>query len=191
MPGRFAALDLLRGVAAFSVLLWHAPTVDGRPVLGRAYLAVDLFFVLSGFVIAHAYEHRLRSGGQFQRFCLARLIRLYPLYLACTLMSAGLAALAAIFGTGTHVSMAQLARTLFPALLFLPTPTSWSVQPPWLFPLAFTAWSLLWELLVNLVYGAGGYLLRGAFLAVPIVIGAFAIVAGLWIRGTVELGWAW
>jgi len=44
----------------------------------RGYLAVDFFFMLSGFVLAHAYEERLRSGMKAWRFMRTRIIRLYP-----------------------------------------------------------------------------------------------------------------
>jgi peptidoglycan/LPS O-acetylase OafA/YrhL len=188
---RFADLDLLRGVAALSVLLWHAPKAGIVPPLGRAYLAVDLFFVLSGFVIAHAYEQRLRGEGGFRQYCLARLIRLYPLYLAATLLSAAFILSVAIVGSGEHASAAQVARTVAPALLFLPTPTNWSVNPKFLYPLAFTAWSLLWELLVNVLYGAGGFRLRNSLLGVPIVTGAAGIVLAFSIYGGLDLGWGW
>ena len=52
---RFDTLDLLRGVAATAVVTLHFSNIFGTPeLLPHAYLAVDLFFVLSGFVIAHA-----------------------------------------------------------------------------------------------------------------------------------------
>lgn len=188
---RFAALDLLRGVAALSVLLWHAPQAGAAPPLGRAYLAVDLFFVLSGFVIAHAYEERLRCGGHFGQFCVARLIRLYPLYLAAILMSAAFLLITTVFGSGSGPTTAQLARSLFPALLFLPTPIGSSVDPKFLYPLAFTAWSLFWELLVNLIYGVGGFRLQSWRIAAPIAAGAVGVVLTLWLYGRLDLGWGW
>jgi len=79
---RFAGLDLLRGIAAVAVLLMHCWTTPSSwpqaspNLLPRAYLAVDLFFVLSGFVITHAYGQRLGSAAELRRYCLARLIRL-------------------------------------------------------------------------------------------------------------------
>ena len=61
---RFLVLDGLRGLAAIAVALYHAGLALGVPYLTtRAYLAVDFFFVLSGFVIAHAYEDQLTSGA--------------------------------------------------------------------------------------------------------------------------------
>lgn len=56
---RFYALDGLRGVAAFIVVLFHAWPFFGRIAPG-GYLAVDVFFALSGFVLAHRYETDFR-----------------------------------------------------------------------------------------------------------------------------------
>jgi len=78
----FDVLDGLRGSAALLVVLFHiqAIAVGWRPekqILSHAYLAVDFFFVLSGFVIGYAYDDRwsrLSTGG----FFLSRLIRLHP-----------------------------------------------------------------------------------------------------------------
>ena len=56
----FPALDGLRGMAALAVLVLHLPPLSG--FVFHAYLAVDLFFIMSGFVIAHAYEERLLGG---------------------------------------------------------------------------------------------------------------------------------
>ena len=77
---RFALLDGLRGIAAFAVILDHTPpNFLGELIPGR-YLAVDFFFVLSGFVLAHAYGRRLEGGWSVFSFMRARVIRLYPLY---------------------------------------------------------------------------------------------------------------
>jgi peptidoglycan/LPS O-acetylase OafA/YrhL len=85
------ALTGLRGVAALLVTLYHFyPPGDLAPGmlhdgLGRGYLWVDLFFILSGFVIALNYGHLFADGFSRQSlgtFLLRRVARLYPLYLA-------------------------------------------------------------------------------------------------------------
>lgn len=80
---RFEALDSWRGLAAIMVVLFHAQIVSNIRLLGvvRAGEAfVDLFFVLSGFVIAHAYLDRLSTPRDVGRFFVLRLGRLYPLH---------------------------------------------------------------------------------------------------------------
>jgi peptidoglycan/LPS O-acetylase OafA/YrhL len=84
---RFLFLDALRGIAALLIVLYHAPKYLGRALPHySAFLAVDLFFVLSGFVIAFSYENRLLRGLSFRSFVAARLVRLYPVYLLGTVV---------------------------------------------------------------------------------------------------------
>ena len=80
---RYVALDSWRGIAACLVALYHFDAVShvwGLPLLRHAWLFVDLFFVLSGFVIAANYQQRLLAGYGAGRFILLRLGRLYPLH---------------------------------------------------------------------------------------------------------------
>src|ERR1700761_1914630 len=80
MAGRkFETLDGLRGIAALAVVLYHLP-LPLHALAPRGYLAVDLFFLMSGFVVAAAYEERLLSGLSTAAFALVRLKRLWPLY---------------------------------------------------------------------------------------------------------------
>jgi peptidoglycan/LPS O-acetylase OafA/YrhL len=88
------ALTGLRGVAALYVVLFHytdglAPTNPLNILIGHGYLAVDIFFVLSGFVMALNYRH-LFDGTPFWRayitFLGRRIARVYPLYLCGTLV---------------------------------------------------------------------------------------------------------
>jgi peptidoglycan/LPS O-acetylase OafA/YrhL len=80
---RFEVLDSWRGLCALLVALFHFPAtgwlVENDFIRG-SYLFVDFFFVLSGFVIAHAYSERLSDGASFKRFMLTRFGRLFPLH---------------------------------------------------------------------------------------------------------------
>jgi peptidoglycan/LPS O-acetylase OafA/YrhL len=80
---RFDALDGLRGVAAIAVMISH---FSQETVFKNAYEAVDLFFMLSGFVIAHSYGARLLSGMTSMEYVRRRLIRLYPMLLISLLI---------------------------------------------------------------------------------------------------------
>ena len=77
----YQTLDGLRGVGAFVVVMRHVPYLFGPVRVPESFLAVDLFYLVSGFVVAHAYGERLKAGGFFKDFVKTRLIRLYPLYL--------------------------------------------------------------------------------------------------------------
>jgi peptidoglycan/LPS O-acetylase OafA/YrhL len=80
----FIALDSLRGIAAIMVALHHFRSIgplDGAAIVRQAWMFVDFFFVLSGFVIAATYRARLGAGFGAGAFLLLRIGRLYPLHL--------------------------------------------------------------------------------------------------------------
>ncbi|HSC61482.1 MAG TPA: acyltransferase [Rhizomicrobium sp.] len=80
---RFRTLDGWRGVCALLVALHHFPArgfIYSLPLVRNAWLLVDFFFVLSGFVIAYAYGERLSTGAQIKSFTLRRFLRLWPLH---------------------------------------------------------------------------------------------------------------
>ena len=92
---RIATLTSIRGVAAWWVVLYHfrleMPPFGGplaSDVLGHGYLAVDLFFILSGFVIALNYTASFTSltAKAYRRFLGLRLARVYPLHLVMMLL---------------------------------------------------------------------------------------------------------
>ena len=109
IPKRFHSLDVLRGIAALSVVLWHwqhffAPLnprgvpldLERQPFFPylsffyrHGYTAVELFFCLSGFVFVWLYSGPVaRREMPFGRFAMLRLSRLYPLHLATLLIVA-------------------------------------------------------------------------------------------------------
>ncbi len=89
---RYHALDALRGICAVLVCLFHFrannPFTEA-PLIRGSWQFVDLFFVLSGFVIAASYSERLTNGMLLRRFALLRLARLYPLHLAILIVFVG------------------------------------------------------------------------------------------------------
>ena len=104
-PRHIESHTALRGIAALTVVGYHLPSIlpEGSlaaPLLApfsRAYLAVDLFFVLSGFVLTYVYGRQGRGldlGGT-KDFLIARIARVYPLHLATMI---GVLLLAAVVG---------------------------------------------------------------------------------------------
>lgn len=81
---RFEALDALRGICALLVVLFHIPiyhALKGAESFVNLQFCVDMFFALSGFVLCHAYGHRLNDGREGLRFAWMRLARLWPLHM--------------------------------------------------------------------------------------------------------------
>ena len=74
----YRTLDGMRAVGAFLVVMRHVPIFFGPVRVPESFLAVDLFYLVSGFVVAHAYGERLRSGASLWTFTKTRIIRLYP-----------------------------------------------------------------------------------------------------------------
>ncbi len=189
---RFVMLDGLRGVAAFAVILDHVPGGWlGELVPGR-YLSVDFFFVLSGFVLAHAYGKRLEAGWSPWAFMTARVIRLYPMYLAALVIGLGLAVLGLMRGW-VGPGWADVATVAAFSLLFLPTPPMLvNFGGGALYPFNGPAWSLFFELVANTVYGFIARFLSWRVLGVILVVGAVAVAFTVWRLGGVGgPGWLW
>jgi peptidoglycan/LPS O-acetylase OafA/YrhL len=165
----YTALDGMRGLAALLVVIFHADPFFGQLVPG-GYLAVDMFFVLSGFVIEHAYGQKLRSRLGLWMFTKLRLIRFYPLYLVG--LAAGIALeLAQIqLGAKNAISYEMLVAQVALALIFVPA--FFEIDA---FPLNVPAWSLFIELLVNIAYGVTGGRLKDRTLYVIAIVSAFVL----------------
>src|SRR5215813_14802593 len=83
-PVRFEALDALRGICALLVVLFHIPiyhALKGTDSFVNLQFCVDMFFALSGFVLCHAYGHRLDDAREGLRFAWMRFARLWPLHI--------------------------------------------------------------------------------------------------------------
>jgi peptidoglycan/LPS O-acetylase OafA/YrhL len=122
----FEVLDGLRGTAAFLIVLFHIFNYPFgfRPplhLMHHAYLAVDFFFGLSGFVVAYAYDDRWTRMTMLQFFRI-RLIRLHPL----VLIGATLGLLGYIFDPFSkamnHTAAPMLLLAYIASLLLLPSP---------------------------------------------------------------------
>jgi peptidoglycan/LPS O-acetylase OafA/YrhL len=137
----------IRGIATILVALWHTLPLFGLQPKYHNYLAVDIFFVISGVVIANSYEKRLLDSRlTLKTFFIMRLIRLYPLYIAGMLVSF----LSIMCGVGEDYSIHDSIWLMATAAFFIPNP--FIVRPAFIYPLNSPAWSLLAELLTNVFY---------------------------------------
>lgn len=142
----YHGLDALRGVAAIAVLLFHSESVLGTPWLAPSGpLAVDLFFVMSGFVIAHSYGNKIPVLGA-RWFMMVRLIRFAPLFYLGGIF--GLIRVFLLLASGTSDTGPLACLAYF---LFLPAPPGSSTGDS-ISALNGPGWSLLLEIYVNAAY---------------------------------------
>jgi peptidoglycan/LPS O-acetylase OafA/YrhL len=200
-PGKdhFVILDGLRGVAALMVVVFHLfeAYAFGDPqkqIVNHGYLAVDFFFMLSGFVIAYAYDDRWGATGLWE-FAKRRLVRLQPMVVAGTLVGAALFAFQD-FSIFTKFDTATPGAVMLIALLgclMIPLPKSADVRG-WdeIYPLNGPAWSLFYEYIANILYAVvlRRLGLRWLGIATACAAGALIHLAVAGERGDLIGGWA-
>jgi peptidoglycan/LPS O-acetylase OafA/YrhL len=187
---RYSFLDGIRGIAAIFVLTRHTGELFGFSLF-HSYLAVDIFFLLSGFVIAHAYGEKLAVGRLTVReFMLVRLIRLYPVYLLSLCVCAVLALVAFYSGERTYFADGlQISSSILLALFYLPSYAPGTTE---LFPICGVYWSLAYELVANWLYGRLHHVLRSRRVAVATLasLGLVLTASALHYR-TLDVGSTW
>lgn len=142
-------LESIRGIAALIVVMYHIPGWNGFlehiPLIRGGGIMVDLFFVLSGFVICSAYGHRLSNFKEVLQFQFLRFGRLYPIHLLFLVVALAIETLKYVlqvhFGIESHSkppfvqnNLAAFIRELFLVKAFWPNETAMAFNSP--------AWSI-------------------------------------------------
>ena len=184
----FVTLDGLRGIAAIAVLLRHTvPNFMPTSPSASGYLAVDLFFVLSGFVIAYAYERALLNGLTITQFMIKRVVRLYPLYIVAGLVSLVFLTIRLFI---KHQGMSE-EGVYIANLFYIPIPINLNTELH-VYPLNDPAWSLGLEILINAVFAALILpLQRSVVLAATIAAGAVLLTVCVVLNGSADVGPEW
>lgn len=178
----YATLDGLRGVAAIIVVLLHAlKPFDLGFLMPQAYLAVDFFFLLSGFVIGYAYQKRLMAGLSVAGFIQIRLKRLYPLALV-GLLCAFLVFAAKRASIHAEITWSAL-YALFWGLLLFPSPQDLGHGWDGPFPYNPPAWSLFWEFAVNIFYASIARRLTRHVLAILVLVSGVGLLVQTYLLG--------
>jgi peptidoglycan/LPS O-acetylase OafA/YrhL len=194
----YAILDGLRGVAALMVLAFHllephSPNRFGQ-VINHGYLAVDFFFLLSGFVIGYAYDDRW-NRMTLGEFCKRRLIRLHPMIVAAMIVGALAFPFqdSPVFPKIHEAGAWQVVLTMLVGMTLLPLPPSLELRG-WgeMHPLAAPAWSLFYEYVANILYAL--FVRRFSKLALSLlVLAAGAVLVHYLVlgpKGDVIGGWS-
>ncbi len=168
------------------MVILHYPQAFAPISAPGAYLAVDLFFAMSGFVLANSYDAKLLQGMNAGAFLRARLIRLYPFYLFALLPSI---IELGYFYRHDHLGSAVAISTLFNAFM-LPVPPVGIPYAP-LFPANFVTWTLFFELVVNVIYATMIRWLSSRTLLLLITASGVALAVIAVTRGSLNGGAYW
>ncbi|MBB3033629.1 acyltransferase family protein [Alteriqipengyuania lutimaris] len=179
----FDTLNGMRGIAALAVAMMHIQWFLAWVHPAIVSLAVDFFFVLSGFVIAYAYEADLKAGLRRRHFMLARYIRLYPLFLIGLILGA-ISIWMYELPEDRSLFFGHLAANLF----MLPYPLPFPQQYDNLFPLNFPAWSLFYEMVAYALFAILARRLTTSVLIVVIALGLAALIYTGITEGTLDRG---
>ncbi|MBT1704844.1 acyltransferase family protein [Chryseosolibacter indicus] len=178
----YKILDGLRGVAALMVVLFHIfeahATSHLDQLINHGYLAVDFFFLLSGFVIGYAYDDRWNNITTLE-FFKRRLIRLQPMVVMGMLVGA-----ICFYFQGSvlwpgisEVPLWSMLLIMFIGFTLLPVPPSMDIRG-WaeMHPLNGPAWSLFFEYFANILYAIGVRKFSKPALSVLVFISAVALI---------------
>ena len=188
---RFTALDGLRGICAIAVMIYHFSGHNGLNYLPGAWVAVDLFFVLSGFVIAHSYGPKILGGLSFKGFILSRLIRLAPMYMVGLMLGVFAAIQATTVSSLQIVKIALLGVFLIPYDGNIAWPFGFDFVRGSIFPLNDPAWSLFFELFVNVAFFYFALNFRRIYIFPLVVVAYMAFIALTLATRQINGGWAW
>ena len=187
----FVALDGLRGIAAFIVLALHALSpFDLGYLVPHAQLAVDFFFMLSGFVIGYAYEQRLLTSLSVEDFIKIRLIRLYPLLLLGTGFGFLIYCLKLV-AEGRAQLYVKMVVAFVCSILMLPTNVIHDQGWGSIYPFNDPSWSLFFEILINILYALIISNLSGRVLGAILVLSCLVVFVQAYHLGGVAGGNTW
>lgn len=198
---RYELLDGLRGVAAMLVIWYHFfegfATSPTDQMMNHGYLAVDFFFVLSGFVLGYAYDDRWKNGLTVRRFLLRRVIRLQPLVVLTVIIGAVAYILqGSVKWDGTPVPLSTLLPALLLGVFLIPVLPGMSAEVRGngeMFPLNGPSWSLFFEYIGSILYAVVLHRLSLRTLRVVVALSAVALAASAVfdMSGAYHLGMGW
>ena len=191
----YAILDGLRGVAAIIVVVFHIFEAHAKTpyeqIINHGYLAVDFFFMLSGFVIAYAYNDRWEKLN-FKEFMKRRIVRLQPMIFIGMITGALFVFFqqSEIFPKLAETTPWQIILLMLLGFFVIPVPPSIEIRG-WgeMHPLNGPAWSLFFEYIANILYALFLRKFSVRILSILVSISALVLVHMAITRGYVAGGW--
>lgn len=183
----YELLDGLRGVAALLVVFYHifeglSFAAGGTLIttINHGYLAVDFFFILSGFVIGYAYDDRWKRNMTLGNFFTRRLIRLHPMIIMGTIIGAITFCIqGSVQWDGSHVATSAVMLALLAAMFFIPAypGAGYDVRGNGeMFSLNGPSWSLFFEYIGNILYALFIHRLSNRGLAILVALSGIGLV---------------
>lgn len=182
----YELLDGLRGVAALLVVFYHifeglSFAAGGTLIttINHGYLAVDFFFILSGFVIGYAYDDRWKRNMTLGNFFTRRLIRLHPMIIMGTIIGAITFCIqGSVQWDGSHVATSAVMLALLAAMFFIPAypGAGYDVRENGeMFSLNGPSWSLFFEYIGNILYALFIHRLSNRGLAILVALSGIGL----------------
>lgn len=182
----YELLDGLRGVAALLVVFYHifeglSFAAGGTLIttINHGYLAVDFFFILSGFVIGYAYDDRWKRNMTLGNFFTRRLIRLHPMIIMGTIIGAITFCIqGSVQWDGSHVATSAVMLALLAAMFFIPAypGAGYDVRGNGeMFSLNGPSWSLFFEYIGNILYALFIHRLSNRGLAILLALSGIGL----------------
>lgn len=182
----YELLDGLRGVAALLVVFYHifeglSFAAGGTLIttINHGYLAVDFFFILSGFVIGYAYDDRWKRNMTLGNFFTRRLIRLHPMIIMGTIIGAITFCIqGSVQWDGSHVATSAVMLALLAAMFFIPAypGAGYDVRGNGeIFSLNGPSWSLFFEYIGNILYALFIHRLSNRGLAILVALSGIGL----------------
>lgn len=182
----YELLDGLRGVAALLVVFYHifeglSFAAGGTLIttINHGYLAVDFFFILSGFVIGYAYDDRWKRNMTLGNFFTRRLIRLHPMIIMGTIIGAITFCIqGSVQWNGSHVATSAVMLALLAAMFFIPAypGAGYDVRGNGeMFSLNGPSWSLFFEYIGNILYALFIHRLSNRGLAILVALSGIGL----------------
>ena len=192
MKPHYPILDGLRGTAAILVVIFHLfeayfPVMANHP-MHHGYLAVDFFFLLSGFVVGYAYDDRWSRMSTWEFFKI-RLVRLHPLVILGTIIGAICFWFDPFTNGAEHTQLIKLFGVMLLSFTLLPAPDirGWGETHV----LDGPCWSLLQEYIGNIIYGFFGRKMTKTALWILVIISGIALIIVATWRGDLATGWGY
>jgi peptidoglycan/LPS O-acetylase OafA/YrhL len=189
MSGRqYQVLEAYRGVAALTVVTHHFLQVStpGPWPQPKGHLAVDLFFLISGFVLQDAFGRKLKEGLTPAQLLRLRFERLAPLLFLGALIGCSRPIADILLHLEHRPTISQFFSWAATNGLMLPAP-----HTDILFPLNLPVWSTFFQILGTILFAVGLSAARTSVLVAAMALGAAGIVHCAWSNATLNLGWAW